>query len=301
MTAFPSPAAADTEPVPEVTTAPMSARRRQAALLTVALAFVMDLLDVTIVNVAIPSISATMHAEKAVLEWIVAGYALAFAVLLIVGGRLGDRYGYRRVFLVGVTLFTGTSLLCGLAPSSEALAIGRVLQGASAALMVPQVMALVQVMYPPAQRYKVFAVFGFLGGFSAALGPIVGGLLIDADFLGLGWRSAFLINLPIGVFSLAAGALLLPATHAARRVRIDHPGAWLVIVLALCILVPLIEGPGRGWPLWCVTLLLLAAPIGWGAWRYLDWRERRHGDALVPPLLLERPRIALGLLCNLLV
>lgn len=301
MTAVSSHTTSDADPAADVSTAPMSTGRRQAALLTVALAFVMDLLDVTIVNVAIPSISASMHAEKAVLEWIVAGYALAFAVLLIVGGRLGDRYGYRRVFLVGVALFTATSLLCGLAPSGEALAIGRVLQGATAALMVPQVMALVQVMYPPAQRYKVFAVFGFLGGFSAALGPIVGGLLIDADFLGLGWRSAFLINLPIGVLSLAAGALLLPATQAARRVRIDHPGAWLVIVLALCILVPLIEGPGRDWPWWCVALLLLAAPMAWCTWRYLGWRERRHGDALVPPLLLERPRIALGLLCNLLV
>jgi len=276
-----------------------SPRRRTAALIAVACAFVMDLLDTTIVNVAVPSIGNSLHASTSALEWIIAGYAVAFAVLLILGGRLGDSHGYRRMFLIGVGLFTLTSLVCGLAPSVRALEAGRLLQGASAALMVPQVMALVQVMYPPELRYRVYAVFGFLGGVSAALGPIVGGLLIDADWFGLGWRLAFLINLPVGAASLAAGLLLLPKGRGTEAVALDIKGALLSVLLLFAILLPLIEGPGRGWPLWTSATLLGALPLAWLTWRYLVWRDGRHGHALVPPALLRRRRVALGLLCSL--
>lgn len=274
-------------------------RRRTAALVAVASAFVMDLLDTTIVNVAIPSIGKTLHAGAAALEWIVAGYAVTFAVLLIIGGRLGDSLGYRRMFVIGIALFTLTSLACGLAPSVAALEAARLLQGASAALMVPQVMALVQVMYPPEQRYKVYAIFGFLGGTSAALGPIVGGLLIDANWFGLGWRLAFLINLPVGVASLAAGAMLLPKGRGAAAVPVDHAGGLLSVALLFALLFPLIEGPGHGWPLWAIGLLAAVAPLAWCTWRYLGWRQAARGSALVPPGLLKRRRVALGLLCNL--
>jgi EmrB/QacA subfamily drug resistance transporter len=276
-----------------------SPRRRTAALIAVACAFVMDLLDTTIVNVAVPSIGHSLSASTAALEWVIAGYSVAFAVLLILGGRMGDSHGYRRMFLLGVALFTFTSLLCGLAPGVGVLEAGRLLQGASAALMVPQVMALVQVMYPPELRYRVYAVFGFLGGISAALGPIVGGLLIDADWFGLGWRLAFLINLPVGAASLAAGILLLPKGRGIHPVALDLKGALLSVVLLFAILLPLIEGPARGWPLWAAATLVAALPLAWLTWRYLGWRERRHGHALVPPALLMRRRVALGLLCGL--
>ncbi|SFU54259.1 MFS transporter [Pseudoduganella namucuonensis] len=276
-------------------------RRRTLALVAVALAFVMDLLDTTIINVAIPSIGQTMGADKAALEWIIAGYATAFAVLLIVGGRLGDSYGYRRMFLIGIALFTATSMACGMAPTAFALQAARLLQGASAALMVPQVMALVQVMYPPEQRYKVYTVFGFLGGFSAALGPIVGGLLIDANWFGLGWRLTFLINLPIGLFSLAAGVLLLPAGRGVNAVAVDLRGAALSIVVLFAILAPLIEGPGRGWPPGLVLLLAATAPLAWGTVRYLRWRQAAHGDALVSPALFKLRKVSLGLLCTLCI
>jgi EmrB/QacA subfamily drug resistance transporter len=276
-----------------------SPRRRTAALVAVACAFVMDLLDTTIVNVAVPSIGNSLRAGTAALEWIIAGYAVSFAVLLILGGRLGDSHGYRRMFLIGVGLFTLTSLICGLAPSVAALEAGRLLQGASAALMVPQVMALVQVMYPAEQRYRVYAVFGFLGGVSAALGPIVGGLLIDADWFGLGWRLAFLINLPVGAASLAAGILLLPKGRGIDPVALDISGALLSVLLLFAILLPLIEGPARGWPLWTIATLASTAPLAWITWRYLGWREKCHGHALVPPALLRRRTVALGLLCAL--
>lgn len=281
--------------------ASFSPRRRTLALVAVALAFVMDLLDTTIINVAIPSIGAATGAGKAELEWLIAGYATAFAVLLIVGGRLGDSHGYRRMFLIGIALFTATSVGCGLAPTAFALQIARVLQGVSAAMMVPQVMALVQVMYPPAQRYKVYTVFGFLGGFSAALGPIVGGLLIDANWFGLGWRLTFLINLPIGLFSLAAGALLLPAGHGVRPVPVDLKGAALSVLVLGAVLVPLIEGPGRDWPWPLIALLVAAAPLGAVTLFYLRRRQQAHGDALVNPALFKIRKVALGLLCTLCV
>jgi EmrB/QacA subfamily drug resistance transporter len=261
----------------------------------------MDLLDTTIINVAIPSIGATTGAGKAELEWLIAGYATSFAVLLIVGGRLGDSHGYRRMFLIGISLFTVTSMACGLAPNAFALQVARLLQGASAALMVPQVMALVQVMYPPAQRYKVYTVFGFLGGFSAALGPIVGGLLIDANWFGLGWRLTFLINLPIGLFSLAAGAILLPPGRGLNAVPVDLKGAALSVLVLFAVLVPLIEGPSRGWPWGLVLMLAATAPLAWGTLRYLRWRQAAHHDALVNPALLKLRKVALGLLCTLCI
>jgi EmrB/QacA subfamily drug resistance transporter len=278
-----------------------SHRRRTLALVAVALAFVIDLLDTTIVNVAVPSIGSTLGASKTALEWIVAGYATAFAVLLIVGGRLGDSHGYRRMFLIGIAAFTATSVACGLAPDTLSLQVARLLQGASAALMVPQVMALVQVMYPPDERYKVYTVFGFLGGFSAALGPIVGGLLIDADWLGLGWRLTFLINLPLGLASLAAGALLLPPGRGVNAVTVDLRGAGLSVLLLFALLTPLIEGPARGWPPLLALMLLGALPLGWATWRHLGARQAKRGDALVDPALFRRRKVALGLLCTLCV
>jgi EmrB/QacA subfamily drug resistance transporter len=276
-----------------------TSRRRTLALVAVALAFVMDLLDTTIINVAIPSIGQTIGAGKAALEWIIAGYAMAFAVLLIVGGRLGDSYGYRRMFLIGITLFTLTSMACGLAPAAFALQIARVLQGASAALMVPQVMALVQVMYPPEQRYKVYTVFGFLGGFSAALGPIVGGLLIDANWFGLGWRLTFLINLPIGLFSLAAGVVLLPKGRGVNAAPVDLIGAALSVGLLFAVLAPLIEGPSRAWPPALIALLAASLPLTLTMVRYLNWRQATRGDALVPLALFKLKKVALGLFCTL--
>ena len=281
--------------------ASFSPRRRTLALIAVALAFVMDLLDTTIINVAIPSIGETLGADKAALEWIIAGYATAFAVLLIVGGRLGDSFGYRRMFLIGIVLFTITSMACGLAPDALSLQLARVAQGVSAALMVPQVMALVQVMYPPDQRYKVYTIFGFLGGFSAALGPIVGGLLIDANWFGLGWRLTFLINLPIGLFSIAAGIALLPAGRGVNATPVDLTGAALTVAVLFALLAPLIEGPSRGWPVGLMVLLAAALPLAWATVKYLRWRQAARGDALVPLDLFKLRKVNLGLLCTLCI
>lgn len=279
----------------------LSPRRRTAAFVVVVLAFVMDLLDVTVVNVALPAIQQGLQASPAALQWSVAGYSLAFAVLLVTGGRLGDSLGYRPLFLGGVAAFTLASVLCGLALTPAQLVAGRLLQGASAAAMVPQVMALMQVMYPPAQRFRMFAVFGLLGGVSAALGPVLGGLLIDANPAGLGWRSAFLINLPVGLFSLLAGWWLLPTGRATAPKPVDLTGSAWLTATATALLLPLIQGPELGWPVWCIGLLGASLPLAWATSRAWARRQARDGAALVNPALLALPAVRRGLLASLAV
>ena len=188
-----------------------TSRQRTIALIVVSLAFVMDLLDTTIVNIAIPSIQSSLDASFASIQWITAGYSLAFAIMLITGGRLGDVVGYKRLFIGGIGAFIATSLLCGLAPNIETLIAGRLLQGISAAMMVPQVMSLMQVMYKPRERAAVMGLFGALGGLSASLGPIIGGFLIHWNIAGLDWRPIFLINVPVGIIALIGAWRFLPS------------------------------------------------------------------------------------------
>lgn len=273
--------------------------RRTMAMVVVALAFVMDLLDVTIVHVALPSIRAGVGAGAASLQWMVAGYALTFAVGVITGGRLGDVFGYRRVFLVGVSAFTLASLLCGLAMSPAQLVAARALQGLSAALMVPQVMALMQVMYAPDERLRVFALFGLLGGASSALGPVVGGMLIEADWWSLGWRLAFLVNAPVGLIAVVAGLCLLPAGSGACGKALDLNGTLLVALTLLALLLPLIQGPESDWPVWCGLSLSTVPLLAWGTVRAWATRQARDRSALVDPALLRQPSVRNGLLATL--
>jgi MFS family permease len=168
--------------------ASFSPRLRTIALIVVAVAFVMDLLDSTIVNVAIPTIQTGLLASFSSIQWIVAGYSLAFALLLVTGGRMGDVFGYKKIFLIGISGFTLASLLSGVAVDSTMLTLTRLLQGSMAALMVPQVMSLMQVMYKPEERGGINGLFGALGGTAASLGPVIGGLLIKANIFGLDWR-----------------------------------------------------------------------------------------------------------------
>ena len=204
-------------------------RQRTIALTVVALAFVMDLLDSTIVNIAIPSIQNNLGASYATIQWLVAGYSLAFATLLITGGRMGDVFGYRKLFITGVSGFTLASLLSGAAWDSHILIVARLLQGSMAALMVPQVMSLMQVMYKPAERSSVNGLFGALGGMSAALGPIVGGLLIKANLFGLDWRPIFLINVPVGIFAVLAALKYLPEGKSPHPLKLDWVGTGIIV------------------------------------------------------------------------
>ncbi|TWB80323.1 EmrB/QacA subfamily drug resistance transporter [Nitrospirillum amazonense] len=278
--------------------AAMSPGRRKSALVIVAGAFMMDLIDLTIVNVALPSIQRDLGAGPAAMQWMVAGYAVAFAVLLITGGRLGDTHGYRRLFMVGVAGFTVTSLLCGAAASPVLLVLARLAQGAAAALMLPQVMSLIQVMYPPAERIGALAIFGVLGGLAAVLGPILGGLLIEADLFGLGWRPIFLINGPLGVAGLIGAWRVLPPGRSSRASGVDVLGTLLIAATLLAVILPLMQGREAGWPWWCLVSLAVAPLLGLLFVRHVR-RRSTTGTALVDPGLFANRGFTVGVCISL--
>jgi len=278
-----------------------SAKQKRLALLIVAFAFVMDLLDSTIVNIAIPSIQANLGASYATIQWLVAGYSLTFALLLITGGRMGDVFGYKKTFLWGIAGFTIASLLSGIAPTPQFLIVARLLQGSMAALMVPQVMSLMQVIFKPSERSGVMGMFGMLGGLSASLGPIVGGLLIKANLFGWDWRPIFLINLPVGIFAILAGMRFLPDGKSEHPLHIDIKGTLLVIVALSLLVFPLIEGRDLNWPLWTIVMLAAAVPALWFFAWYENRKHKRDQSALIVPSLFRVRSFVSGLGLNILV
>jgi EmrB/QacA subfamily drug resistance transporter len=276
-------------------------KQKKIALFIVAFAFVMDLLDSTIVNIAIPSIQANLGASYATIQWLIAGYALTFALLLITGGRMGDVFGYKKIFLVGVSGFTVASLLTGIAPDPTFLVVARLLQGSMAALMVPQVMSLMQVMYKPEERSNVMGLFGMLGGLAASLGPIVGGLLIKANIFNLDWRPIFLINLPVGVFAILAGIKYLPEGKSEHPLHIDIKGTFLIIIALSLLVFPLIEGRDLDWPLWSLIMIAASIPVfllfGW----YERRKHNRDRSALIVPSLFRKRSFVSGLVLNVIL
>ncbi|GAA4821454.1 MFS transporter [Streptomyces ziwulingensis] len=210
----------------------------------------MDLVDVTIVNIALPSIQRDEGASFSQIQWITAGYALAFAAGLITGGRLGDIHGRKRIFLVGIAGFTVASALCGLAVNPEMLVASRILQGATAALMVPQVLSIVHATFPAHERGKVFGLFGAIVGLGAVSGPLLGALLTEGNLFGLEWRPIFLINLPVGIAGLLLGRRFITESKAPRALKLDLVGVALVTLGLLMLIYPLTRGRELGWPLW---------------------------------------------------
>jgi EmrB/QacA subfamily drug resistance transporter len=249
----------------------------------------MDLLDVTIVQVALPSIGADLGASDAQLEWIVSGYMLAFAVALITGGRLGDLYGRRRIFLVGIAGFTLSSAAAAAAWSGDVLVATRIVQGLFAALMVPQLLASVQAFFSPRERAPMYGLIGGVAGLAAVAGPVLGGWLVDADLWGLGWRSVFLINIPVGIAIFALAARFVPETRSPRPMRLDVPGVALLSAVVLAFMVPLVEGQTLGWPVWLWIPVAVGAALLVVFVAYSRRRMRRDGSALLPmPLFADR-------------
>jgi EmrB/QacA subfamily drug resistance transporter len=239
---------------PAQATAAASARTRKGFVVVLLTASFMTALDFFIVNVAMSSIQHDLRAGPAALQWVVAGFGLALAAGLITGGRLGDIYGRRRVFGIGLAAFTATSVLCGLAPSAGFLVAARVAQGASAALLMPQVLAILRTSLAPQRQAKAFARYGLTLGLGAVFGQLVGGLLIKADLFGLDWRLCFLINAPIGAAALAYLRRVPESRNPATR--LDLAGVTLVTAALVALVLPLIQGQDQGWPLW--TWLSLA-------------------------------------------
>src|SRR5215472_9828328 len=269
--------------------------RRWLTLIILLLAAFMNLLDVSIVNIAIPSIQRDLHASYADVQWALAGYTLAYALVLITGGRLGDTFGRKRLFLTGVIGFTIMSALCGAAQNAGMLITSRVLQGAMAALMIPQILSVIQVTFPPMERIKALAAFGVTAGLGAVSGPLFGGLLTQHDLFGLGWRSIFLINVPIGIGAVVASWLLVRESRAPRPPRLDPVGVLLLSGALVLLLYPLVQGRQLGWPGWTFVLMAASAPVLALFIRHEQVKTRRDGSALVELRMFTQRGFAVGM------
>jgi len=272
--------------------------RRWLALGVVLIAAFMLLIDISIVNVAIPSIQRDLHASYSQVQWVLAGYQLAFAVVLITGGRLGDIYGRKRLFLIGVTGFTAASALCGAAQNPAMLVGSRFLQGLMGALLFPQVLSIIQVEFAPRERGTALGMFGAAIGLATISGPLAGGLLIQGNLLGLDWRPIFLVNLPIGVIAVVAAVVLLRESRAEDAPRLDPVGVVLATAALLALVYPLVEGRDLGWPAWIFVLLAASVPLFaiFAAYERLKTR-RDNSPLLVLDLFRERAFVS-GLLLS---
>jgi EmrB/QacA subfamily drug resistance transporter len=275
------PAPPPQPPAPPAPPADRGHPRRWLILAIVLVVECMDLLDGTIVNVAAPTIRADLGASTTALQWIVGGYALALAVGLVVGARLGDLFGRRRLFAIGIVLFTLSSLLSGIAPSTGLLIAFRLSQGLAAALMIPQGFGIIHSAFSTEDLPKAFGIFGPVIGLSAVLGPILGGALVDADLFGTGWRLIFLINLPLGILALAGALRVLPESRTSGATRLDWRGAILVGLAAGLLVYPLIQGREADWAPW--TFAMIAASLGVLA--LFAWTQRRREQTGRDPLI----------------
>ncbi|MDH6131695.1 MFS family permease [Kitasatospora sp. MAA4] len=266
-----------------------------AGLVTVLLGAFLPMLDFFIVNVALPTIDHDLAAGPAVLELVAAGYGIAFAVLLVLGGRLGDSLGRRRLFVAGAAAFAITSLACGLAPTAATLVAARITQGAAAALLVPQVLATITAATSGTQRARALSIYGAVGGVSVVIGQVLGGMLITADLFGTGWRAIFLLNVPFALLTAVLAIRYVPESRSPQPSRVDLPGTVLLSVALLSLFIPLMEGRAAGWPLWS-WLLLALFPFAAVGFVVVERRAERAGrQPLVPPSLLRIPEMRRGL------
>ena len=258
-------------------------------------------IDFFIVNVTLPSIHTSIGASPAELQLVVSGYAGTFAVFLITGGRLGDLYGRRFIFMLGMAGFIATNTLCGLAATPVQLVIGRILQGVSAAMLGPQVLGSIRALFPSeSELAKALSVYGVLVGLAASIGQFSGGALVEWSPFGWGWRTVFLVKLPIGLLVLIAAWLTVPETSGSQRQRLDIGGAALVSLALACLVLPLSEGRQQGWPAWTFVMLALM-PLFAAAFVWLEKRLTYGGGSpLVDLRLLAIPSFRRGVLVGTL-
>jgi MFS family permease len=282
--------APDATPEPK----PAAAGLSGIALVVVLTGYVLSIVDASIVNVALSSISDDLHGGPAALELVVSGYGLTYALGLVLGGRLGDAFGRRRLYAYGLAAFTVTSALCGLAPTIEFLVVARLLQGAAAAMLVPQVLATIQAATEGQARARAIGMYGATAALGMVIGQILGGLLVSLDFAGIGWRSVFAINVPIGAAALLA-IRRVPATRADVRSGFDPVGTVLFGVTVAALLALVVAGPDLGWPLWLWSLLAVAAVGAVALVRVERGLEARGGSPLLSPSVLSNPGMRRGL------
>ena len=283
---------------PAVRTSPSPAQPR-GLLPVVLIATFMSALDFFIVNVAIPSMQQSLGAGPSGIQWIMAGYSLALATGLITAGRIGDIVGRRRIFALGLALFTLSSAACGFAPDTGLLIAARVIQGLSSALMTPQVLVILRTSFQGKAQAKAFAMYGLTMGIGAVFGQLIGGLLIEADLFGLDWRTCFLINLPVGLVTLVLVPRAIPESRAPQRPRLDNTGVALVTAALLALVLPLIQGRSEGWPMW-TWLSLAAAPLLLALFTAHQLRHGRRGGHPIVHIGLFRERpFSVGMVAQL--
>ncbi|MGW5107207.1 MFS transporter [Nocardia sp. NPDC004123] len=282
-----------TQSPPAAAPAPVAVRRPLAVLTVILLGQFMAVLDASIVNVAIPSIRTSLHATGSGLQLIVSGYVIAYAVLLVTGARLGDRFGQRTLFVTGLALFTLASLACGLAWNSGALIVFRFLQGVGSAAMVPQVMTILQRSFTGPARARALSAYATVISGGMVVGQILGGLIVSSDIAGTGWRGVFLVNVPIGLALLAAAPRILPAVTTGVDRKLDLAGLAVLTASVLALVVPLVLGHEQDWPLW-TRIALGASAFGFAAFALVErWVHRRGGEPLFADRVLRAPGLVL--------
>jgi EmrB/QacA subfamily drug resistance transporter len=281
---------------------PVSAVRRDRTWLALPVLLAgtcLIVLDFFIVNVAMASMQSDLNAGPTAVEWVVAGYGLTFAVFLLAAGRLGDRFGRRRMFALGVGLFTAASLMCGVAPSAELLVLARLLQGIGGAMISPSVLALIGTLYEGPARARAIGIYATVMGLAAAGGQLVGGVLLQLDVLGLGWRTVFLINVPIGIAALAVLRRVVPESRAMQAARIDVVGIAVATVALTALVLPLVDGRAHGWPTWSLVSLA-ASPVLFAD--FVLWQRRlvrRGASPLLDPAWFRDRTFGVGMLTQL--
>lgn len=275
--------------------------RRWLAFAVMLSATLLSVLDFLIVNIALPSIRAELNASDAQMQLTVAGYGLAFAVCLITGGRLGDIYGRKRLFVIGMAGFTVASALCAFSQTANQLVIFRILQGLVAALMAPQVLATIQVTFQGTERDKAMGMVGAVVGVGSFLGNVLGGFLVGADLWGMTWRPIFFVNVPIGILALIVAWFIVPESKSPRAQKLDIAGALISGVGLFCLILPIAEGREQGWPLWAFALTAFSGVIAWLFVLYEKRLTARGGSPLIQMELFHSPGYARGLLAILLL
>ncbi|GGB42132.1 putative actinorhodin transporter [Flexivirga endophytica] len=274
-------------------------RWRWLALLVVLSAEVMDLLDALVTSIAGPTITDELGGGGVTIQWLSAGYTLAMAAGLLIGGRLGDMFGRKRMFLIGMAGFTLFSLLCAAAQDPTMLITSRALQGLLGATLLPQGLGIINEMFPPAERAKAFGAFGPIMGIGAVGGPILAGWLIDADLLGLGWRAIFAINIPIGIIGIVGAVRYLPKNRPDRSLGLDVSGVILAAAGMFLLVYPLVQGREHDWPLWCFVMFT-AGLLAFVAFAFLERsRDRAGRSTLVVPSLFTKRAFTGGLITGL--
>lgn len=271
---------------------------RWRVLPVVLTAMFMAMFDYFVINVAASSLQTDLHAGEAALELVIGGYGFAYASGLITGGRLGDLFGHRRMFVIGMLAFAVASMLCGLAWNAWALVGFRVLQGATAAAMVPQMLALINTMFPPAERAKAMSAFGATIGLGAVSGQVLGGVLLDLDLFGWGWRTIFFINVPIGLVAAFLAARWLPQHEQTHRPRLDPIGALGISAALALVLIPVTLGRPEGWPVWTWVSMAAALPVLLLTLRYEDRLARRGGQPVLDTELVRERVFAAGMVIS---